>query len=321
MVDTLDYLWISSKLLIDEANNQWLNVEILSEEKNLFVVSNEKKEILFKSTDYGVNSALGYKLADDKQLTYTLLDKKWFPVPKSVYLNKNDTISIEWFSFPLVIKPLDEAHGNWVMMNILSEEELKDKCEQSLLKYDNIIIQEQIEWDEIRVLVIEWEVILARNRIPAHVVGNGKSNIKQLIAIENATNDLRWKWYDKALSYIEIDNELISFIWKKELTVESVVEKWEYIQLRGNSNIGTWWTMRDVTEEMHESIKKICIDSCLLFWLWVCGVDVLSSDITLPLSTTWWVILELNATPSLGWEKECTNVDTPMEIINRLFSI
>jgi hypothetical protein len=34
-------------------------------------------------------------------------------------------------------------------------------------------------------------VILALNRIPAHVVGDGKRTIEQLIDLENETNKLR----------------------------------------------------------------------------------------------------------------------------------
>jgi hypothetical protein len=52
-----------------------LEVEIISIEKNLFYITGNGKKILFKSTDFGGNSALGYKLADDKELTYRLLEK------------------------------------------------------------------------------------------------------------------------------------------------------------------------------------------------------------------------------------------------------
>jgi len=48
-------------------------VEVINESKNLFIVKNKDKEVLFKSTDCGINSSLALKLCDDKELTYNIL--------------------------------------------------------------------------------------------------------------------------------------------------------------------------------------------------------------------------------------------------------
>jgi carbamoylphosphate synthase large subunit len=53
--------------------------------------------------------------------------------------------SIDSLKFPLIIKPNREAHGNGVMMNIQTFEELKEKLSISFEKYSNMIIQEQVE--------------------------------------------------------------------------------------------------------------------------------------------------------------------------------
>jgi glutathione synthase/RimK-type ligase-like ATP-grasp enzyme len=63
-----------------------------------------------------VNSALGKKIADDKELTYTLLQKYGIPVPRTLYMKKEEFDDFAWtplegFRFPLVVKPIDEAHG------------------------------------------------------------------------------------------------------------------------------------------------------------------------------------------------------------------
>gem|GEM_PF-2709582 len=41
------------------------------------------------------------------------------------------------------------------MMNILNIDELKEKLAKSFLTYKDMIIQEQIEGDEVRVLVVK----------------------------------------------------------------------------------------------------------------------------------------------------------------------
>ncbi len=60
-----------------------------------------------------MNSSLGYKLADDKELTYKLLEREKLPIAKSFYLKKKNfgefsEKNLENFRFPLVIKPTGE---------------------------------------------------------------------------------------------------------------------------------------------------------------------------------------------------------------------
>ncbi len=164
MAKCIDYRGISSDLLVKEAKKQWLSVEILSEKKNLFCVKWKWKEILFKSTDFGLNTALGYKIVDDKELTYKILERNNLPIAKSMYVSSSSQIdkqiSNKNLKFPLIIKPTDEAHWNWVCMNILNIEELKNRLDDSFKKYENMIVQEQIKWLEYRVLVFDDEVLI-----------------------------------------------------------------------------------------------------------------------------------------------------------------
>jgi len=311
MVALMKNFSISSKYIVEEAEKMWFEIDMISEDKNLFYVKWNNKEILFKSTDFGWNSALWYKLCDDKELTYKVLDRYNLPIAKSEYISKNDffDFSKEYVSklrFPLVIKPIDEWHWNWVLMWISDFKELKKSLEESFKVYDDMIIQEQAKWDEIRVLVIKWEMIAAIHRVPAFVIWDWISNISQLIDIENNTNPLRWEWYDNSLTYIKIDTELLWYISKNNLNLDYVAHKWEKIQLRWNSNLWTWWIPVDVTELISDDIRRVAIKATEVLWMEICGVDVLTSDFTKSLSDTNWIILECNATPwfsPIGKEK------------------
>jgi cyanophycin synthetase len=181
-----------------------------------------------------------------------------------------------------------------------------------------MIVQEEAQGDEVRVLVVKWEVILARNRVPASVVWDGVKNITQLIEEENI-NPLRGDGYNLPLANIKIDDELISFISKKWLDLNSVPKNEETVQLRWNSNTGTWWTMINVTDTIHDSTKKICVETAKSLWLEICWIDILSTDIGKPLSLTWGIILEVGATPWLWWERELTGVNTAKKIIEKVF--
>jgi len=204
-------------------------------------------------------------------------------------------------------------------MNILNIEELKEKLLLSFKTYDRMIIQKQVEWDEYRLLVLVWKVILSINRIPASIIWDWEWNIWNLIKYENQNNILRWNWYSKALTYIKIDNELISYIWKQWIDLESVPISWKKIQLRWTSNIWTCGTMIDVSDIISDDIKKLACELVKTLWLGIAWVDLITNDITKPLKETWWIILEINDTPWLWWDRELTGVNTGRVILKKLF--
>lgn len=211
---------ISSQVLREEAEILGLEVEVLVPEKNLFLVRGKGKEVLFKSTDFGANSALGKKISDDKELAYKLLERYDIAIPKTLYIYEHEFLAFDWtallvLSFPLVIKPIDEAHGDGVCMNITSLLELQDKLRSSFVRYPKMIVQEQVTGNECRVLVVLGEVVVALHRVPPHVIGDGHSTVDHLIAQENETNPLRQEDYHAPLSFIRADNELIDFIGKQ----------------------------------------------------------------------------------------------------------
>ena len=315
----MTYFSISSQELTKEAKKMWFDVEILIPEKNFFIIRWNWKEILFKSTDFGWNTSLAYKIASDKVLTYTILEKYWYPIPKTQIVKKNENYKLKDFEFPVIIKPTNESHWNWVKMNIQNEKQLKQELQESFEKYNSIIIQEQVEGNETRVLVVKGKIILAINRIPPFIIGDWKHSIEELIQIENNTNPLRWNWYEKPLSYIKVDSEttkVLSTYWYK---LDSIPRKWEKVFVRLNSNLWTWWTIKDVTNILHPEIKKLCLEITDRLWFGLCWLDLIIKDYTKPVKKNA-IILELNATPSIGWHKQLTNVNTAKEILKLLFS-
>ena len=112
-MSTISYWSQSSVELVDEAEKLGLEVEILDKEKNLFFIKNHSKKILFKSTDFGGNSSLAFKICNDKSLSHTILEEIGAPIAKTLdvsqerfkTLKKED---VKDFHFPLIIKPVDE---------------------------------------------------------------------------------------------------------------------------------------------------------------------------------------------------------------------
>lgn len=315
---------ISSQIIFDTARDMWYKVDMINENKNLFSVSDKNKEVIFKSTDCGINTSLSLKLCDDKELTYDMLEKNNIRTAKSIYLNKNNISNFDVkkasITFPLVVKPLDLWHGDWVYTEIKDETELNLAIERCLAFSNNIIIQEHIYGHEHRILVIWDNVIFWARRINAHVIGNGKNTIKDLIENEN-NNPLRWDWYDKPMSFIKVDEKLMNYIQKHyNYTLEDKPKQGEVVTLIWVSNIWAGGTIDNVTEELGEWFKKECVKIAKSLWLWIAGIDIITRDLSIPLDESRWIVLEVGATPWFGGFWEATNTNPAKELLNFVFN-
>ncbi len=290
---------ISSELIIKEAEKQWLDVEIIVKEKNLFYLKKWDKKFLFKNIDCGLNSALWYKIAEDKELTYWILGKYNLPVPQSMYISKENRDNKINIDFPLVVKPVDGAHGDGVTVNIMNLERYKKALDLSFSMSNKAIVQNYISWYDHRVLVVGNKVVSATKRIPAFIIWNGKNTIEELIILENKTNKLRWDGHSKPMSFIKIDDELETYIQEQRLWLDSIPKKAEKIFVRRNANLSTGGIAQDVTDIIHPQVIKTVIKAANICELQVAGIDILTSDISKSLDETNGVIIEINATPGL----------------------
>lgn len=153
------------------------------------------------------------------------------------------------------------------------------------------------------------------------MIWDGQSTIHQLITSENENNPLRQRDYYAPLSFIREDQELADWIDKQWYTTDDILPLWTELQLRWNSNMGTGGTARDVTHILHQDTKDLCIEVASKLWLGICGVDILTTDFSRTLGETNWVILEVNGTPGIGWDRELTTVNSGREILKRVFGL
>jgi len=296
--------WISSELILKEAKQMALNSQVLSRENNLFLVNSDKENIIFKSVDCWLNSSFWLKIANNKELTYLLAEKNNIRVPVSKYLSREDYLANNYtnlnIDYPVISKPIDWAHWDWVSINLKDIDELKEWLKYTFESEDvtKAVIQEQIFWEDHRIIVVNWKVEAVTKRIAPYIIGDWISSVKSLIETENK-NPLRW-WgedHDAQMSQIKIDSESISYIEEQWYKMDFILEKDKKINVRQNENLSTWWIAIDMTDEIPNEVKDEAIKIAKLVWLWFCGVDFFCKDISLPLKEGKWAIIEINATP------------------------
>ncbi len=243
-------------------------------------------------------SSIGVEIACDKEDTKFLLEQAQVPIPKGEIIRTEVGLkeAVEYVKYPLVIKPISGNHGRGITTNINNWEDALIGFEAAKKVSRSVIVEKYVVGDDYRLLVINNKLVAAAKRTPAHVVGDGKSTVKQLV--EEVNKDPRRGYgHEKVLTQIDINDLTLGILEEKGLTVESVIPKGEFLKLKDTANLSTGGTAEDVTDIVHpynifmaERISKI-ID------LDICGIDIMTTDIGQPLPDTGGAVLEVNAGP------------------------
>jgi cyanophycin synthetase len=303
---------MSAMLITKEARAMGLRVDIIDREKNFFALykKNSNKPFLVKASAIPGNGVVGFHATLDKDLTEKTIKKYTnFPIPRSVDVTRDDAKRLTTIlrknklTFPLVVKPLDGAHGYGITVDIRNYTALKAAINTAFrFRPDNkaVLVQEYFQGDDIRLLVIGNKVEAIAKRIPAHVTGDGSHTIKELIARENS-NPMRGSGdYDKPFSQIVVDKTTSALLKKQRTTMTAIPKQGAILYLQDKSNTGLGGVGVTIPRsKVHPSFLKMAPALGKLFGLAYLAVDVLVKDISKPFTKKNGVIIEINNTPSV----------------------
>jgi cyanophycin synthetase len=244
---------------------------------------------------------LGVELACDKEGTKTILSDAGVPVPQGTVIHYLDELqeAIEIVGgYPIVIKPLDGNHGRGITIEINSWSEAQSAYDlaSEASKTRSVIVERFYRGSDHRVLVIDGKVVAVAQRVPAHVTGDGKSSIEELIAKTNR-DPKRGVGHDNVLTKIIIDQTVLNVLEKQGYNVSTVLAEGEMAYLRATANLSTGGIAIDRTDDIHPENVWIAQRVAKIIGLDIAGIDVVTPDITKPLREVDGVIVEVNAAP------------------------
>jgi len=243
---------------------------------------------------------IGVDIAGDKQLTRKVLAGAGIPVPAGkIAETEEEIISIfrKWRQ-PVVVKPCRGNQGKGVSLDLRNEKEVSAAFRLAEVYDPQVIIEEYVRGNNYRLLVINEKLAAAARKIPPTVIGDGRSNIKQLIAKEN-DNPLRGFGHDNYLSKITLDSIVVMNLKRQGLSLLSVPAAGERIILRQSANLSTGSTAEDVTDIVHPDNAELAVYAAKVLGLDIAGVDMILDDISKPFHEQNGKIIEINASPGL----------------------
>lgn len=282
--------------------------------------ANQKR---IQATVTSETSNIGVELACDKEDTKYLLEQAEVEVPRGEIIRRESSLedAIRYVRYPIVIKPVNGNHGRGITVNINNYEDALVAFREAQKVSTSVIVEKYIKGDDYRLLVINHKLVAAAKRTPAHVVGDGKQTIQQLIDQVNS-DPRRGYGHEKVLTAITVNELTLSLIKAKGYTLDTVLAEGEIMQLKDTANLSTGGTAEDVTDIVHPANVFMAERISKIIDLDICGIDVSTTDISVPLSETGGAVLEVNAGPGFRMHLAPTtglprNVAAP--VIDKLF--
>ena len=282
--------------------------------------ANQKR---IQATVTSETSSIGVEIACDKEDTKFLLEQAEVEVPRGDIIGRESSLAeaCRYVGFPLVVKPVGGNHGRGITVNIKNYDDALVAFHAAKNVSPKVIIEKYITGEDYRLLVINNVLVAAAKRSPAHIIGDGKSTIKELVDEVNK-DPRRGYGHENVLTKITINDLTKTIIAAKGYNEESVPAEGEKVILKDTANLSTGGTAEDVTDIVHPSNVSMAERISKIIDLDICGIDIMTTDISQPLNETGGAVLEVNAGPGFRMHLAPTtglprNVAAP--VVDKLF--
>lgn len=251
-----------------------------------------------QATVTGKTSSIALDIAHDKEETKNMLNNNGCPVPYGLVVGSAEEVedAVLRVGLPVVVKPVDGHHGQGATINVQTLKEVQVAFEAAREHSSRVMIEKCISGSDFRLLVINYKFVAAAKRTPAHVVGNGHSNIEELIREVNQ-DPRRGYGHEKMLTEITVDTMTERLLELEGLSLDSVLPPGRTVYLKTTANLSTGGVSEDVTEAVHSYNIFMAERVARIIDLDVCGIDVIAPSLAEPINESKGVIIEVNGAP------------------------
>jgi cyanophycin synthetase len=289
----------STQAILDEAGLRdipWIRLS----EGSLVQLGHGVHQKRIRATMTSQTGALGVDIAQDKKLTNRLLAATGVPVPRSEVVREVEeaAAAAARIGYPVAMKPLDGNHGRGVMLNLGDDAAVRAAypLARGESRYGGVVVESFLTGSDYRCLVVGGVLYAVAQRVPAHVDGDGKATVSDLVTMTNA-DPRRGIGHEKVLTRIAVDDEAEAYAAEQGFALDAVPPKGTRVFLKRTGNMSTGGISIDRTDEIHPENAEIAEQAAKVIGLDIAGIDFICPDISVPVRETGGGIVEVNAAP------------------------
>jgi len=282
-----------ARIIIDEARARGITVDVLDETEGYFRLSHGGKRVVCRESLSELTTAIAMSRCQDKYVTHRWLDKAGLHTP-DFQLAGSDSDNAEFLERhgKIVVKPAIGEQGNGITVGVERVDAMAQAIERARKFSERVLLESFRAGEDLRIVAINFKVVAAAVRSPAHIVGDGSTTAETLIAKQSR----RRQAATGGESRIPIDAETEECLGKAGYELTSVIPKGERVTVRRTANLHTGGTIHDVTSELDSNLVEVAEQAARRLDIPVVGLDLIVEAVDRPD----YVIIEANERPGLA---------------------
>ncbi len=280
-------------IIINEARRRGIGIEVIDADSGYFALCLGGRRIVCRESLSELTTAVAMSRCDDKAVTRRLLKRAAISVPDQcdyealdqaeAFLTKHGSI---------VVKPARGEQGAGISVDIRKLHDLERAIKNARRICAHVILEQFCAGQDLRVIVIDFQVVAAAIRRPAQIIGTGAHNIADLIQIQSR----RRRAATGGESTIPVDDETERCIREAGFTMSDMLPYGQTLIVRKTANLHTGGTIHDVTAQLHPELAKAAQAAARALDIPVTGLDFIVPAVNEPN----YVIIEANERPGLA---------------------
>ncbi|HWB71927.1 MAG TPA: ATP-grasp domain-containing protein, partial [Egibacteraceae bacterium] len=259
-------------IIVDAARRRGIAVAVLDAEHGYLRLERDGRSVVTRGSLSELTSAVAMSRCDDKQVTHRVLSAAGLAVPRTrpASFDPADEHFLQAVG-RLVVKPARGEQGEGVTVGVASADELARAREAARAVCPRVLLEQFVEGQDLRVVVIDHQVVAAAVRRPAEVVGDGQSTIRQLVERRNAQLQAR----SGGELTLPLDDHTAAAVRDGGHDLDDVLARGERLAVRRTANLHTGGTMHDVTDRLHHRVADACVLASRALDIPVVGLDLI----------------------------------------------
>ncbi|OBH80034.1 N-acetylglutaminylglutamine synthetase [Mycobacterium scrofulaceum] len=294
--ETVDDLNPYARIIADEALRRGIWVEVLDAETGEMRLTHGGRSVITRESLSEYTSAVAMCRCDDKRLTRRLVSEAGITVPRA----RLATFDEGDYNFltevgEVVVKPTRGEQGKGITVGVTADngpEELAAALARARQQYPDVLIEQRVQGDDLRLVVIDGRVVAAALRMPPEVIGTGEHSIRDLIAAESRRRSAA----TGGESRIPLDDLTESTVAEAGWTLDDVLPQGTRLRVRRTANLHQGGTIHDVTAVVNSELCRVAVTAAEAIGIPVTGIDLLVPDVT----GAEYAFIEANERPGLA---------------------
>ena len=259
-----------ARIIVDEARARGISVEILDEQEGYFRLSRGGKSIVCRESLCELTTAIAMSRCQDKYVTHRWLSRAGLKTPNFQLSQsiEEDLAFLENHEL-IVVKPADGEQGKGITIGVDNEEALIDALNLARGFGDRVLLESFHPGEDLRIVVINYDVVAAAVRRPAQIIGDGVQTARKLVHKQSRRRHAA----TGGESRIPVDAETRRCLADSGYDLDEVIPANVTVTVRKTANLHTGGTIHDVTGELHPALLEAAQQAARRLEIPVVGLD------------------------------------------------